>query len=120
VDKRNIKRLLAVLENTAQVAQARDEDVVIATATPGVPNLTLGDIKDTIISIRKLVAMAAKHAEIQAAKEMALCEGIIAGAFPMGNPLMRTIEPPARCPDKVKERVHKEDGSNVIEVNFVN
>lgn len=118
--KRDIKRLLAVLENTVQVAQVKDEDVVIATATPGVPNLTLGDVKETIVSLRKLAAMAAEHAKAMAIREEMLCEGTVAGVFPMGNPLVHDIKPPAKIPNKMTEVKPGKDGSNVIEVNFVN
>ena len=54
MDTRNIKRLLTVLEHLAET-NTNEETVVLATTSPYIPKLTLGDIKDTVEDLKKLL-----------------------------------------------------------------
>lgn len=54
MEKRNINRLLKVLEHLA-TSNKRGEDIVLVTTSPYVPNLTLDEVKATIDDLKTLV-----------------------------------------------------------------
>lgn len=54
MDTRNILRLLTVLEHLAKT-NTKEETEVLTTASPYIPKLTLGDVKDTIKDLQQLL-----------------------------------------------------------------
>jgi predicted component of type VI protein secretion system len=54
MNTRNVKRLLAVLEYITET-NTNEETVVLATTAPYLPDLTLGDIKETITDLKQLM-----------------------------------------------------------------